>query len=97
LQGGGQVVLRLRVGQAADAGDQRLGVDPHAVVLSLADETIAAAVSLPADHRYRRLPDRALVGQQHNKSRSTSFAMSIADEYCARPAMWNGAKPQTGF
>jgi hypothetical protein len=29
-------VLGLRVGQAADAGDQRLGVDPHAVVLSLA-------------------------------------------------------------
>ena len=55
LQGGGQIVLGLRVGQAADAGDQRLGVDPHAVVLSLANETIAAAVWLPVCHGYRRL------------------------------------------
>ena len=55
LQGGGQVVLGLRVGQAADAGDQRLGVDPHVVVLSWANETIAAAVSLPVCHVYRSL------------------------------------------
>jgi hypothetical protein len=29
LQGAGQVPLGLGVGQAAEAGDQRRGIDPH--------------------------------------------------------------------